>query len=378
MNSFDKLLSTEPHYLNNSDKDVLFKTALADNFEHHYKNCAHYQRLCKKRGWVAPINKDFNLEDFPYLPVEIFKNMNLSSISNENIVRTLQSSATSGQTPSTVVLDNETRKRQMQTLVWFLSHRLGKSRRPFIVMDVDPKSIKSGQDTISARAAAVRGFLIAASSAKYCMSQDEDGEMYLELESLENALEDVQASGKQAVIFGYTYVFYIYAAKQLQKKGVNFNLPNTTILHIGGWKKLQSQATDKDTFNRTMSDVFGVKTNNIIDCYGFTEQLGVVYLDGEDGLKRTSEVSEIIVRDPITLLPCKDGDEGLLEFITPLPLSYPGHAILTDDIGRIISRNQGKDGRQGVAFEILGRRKKAEIRGCGDILSENMSNRETR
>ena len=75
----------------------------------------------------------------------------------------------------------------------------------------------------------------------------------------------------------------------------------------------------------------------------------------------------------MTLLPCKDGDEGILEFLTPLPLSYPGNAILTDDVGRIISRDKGNDGRQGTAFEILGRRKKAEIRGCGDILSENMN-----
>ena len=36
------------------------------------------------------------------------------------------------------------------------------------------------------------------------------------------------------------------------------------------------------------------------------------------------------------------------------------------------------ENREGVAFEILGRRKKAEIRGCGDILSENMFNGKNR
>ena len=166
-----------------------------------------------------------------------------------------------------------------------------------------------------------------------------------------------------------------YYEYELKKKGIKFKLPNATLLHIGGWKKLQSQATDKKTFNQTMADVFGIKQKNIIDCYGFTEQLGVIYLDGEDGLKRTSEVSEIIVRDQKTLLPCEDGKEGLLEFITPLPLSYPGNAILTDDVGKIISRKKGSDGRMGVAFEILGRRPKAEIRGCGDILSESIFNK---
>ena len=378
MNSFEKLLRNKPHHLNSLDKDLLFKAALAENFKHHYDNCAPYQRLCNKRGWYSPLNKDFNLEDFPYLPVEIFKSMHLSSTLSTKVIKTLKSSATSGQTPSTIFLDKETSKRQMQTLVWFLSHRLGKNRRPFIVMDIDPKDIRYGQNTISARAAAVRGFLTAASSYNYCMTQDKAGELHIELEKLEKSLQEAQKSGHKAIIFGYTYVFYVYVAKQLQKNGIKFKLPNVTILHIGGWKKLQSQATDKKTFNRTMEDVFVVKLENIIDCYGFTEQLGVVYLDGEDGMKRTSEVSEIIVRNQNTLLPCKDGEEGLLEFITPLPLSYPGSAILTDDVGRIVSREKGKDGREGVAFEILGRRKKAEIRGCGDILSENMFNGKNR
>ena len=143
--------------------------------------------------------------------MEIFKDMHLSSVSSDNIVRTLQSSATSGQTPSSVPLDNETRKRQMKTLIWFLSNRLGKKRRPFVVMDVDPKDIKTDQPTISARAAAVRGFMTAASSQKYCMSEDASGEMHLDLQRLESALEAAQTSGEQAVIFGYTYVLYIYA-----------------------------------------------------------------------------------------------------------------------------------------------------------------------
>jgi len=206
MGTFETLLSVEPHSLNHIDKVKLFKKALFDNFRHHYENCLPYQKLCNKRGWSLNTGTNFKLEDFPYLPVEIFKNMHLSSISSENVVRILQSSASSGQIPSTVPLDNETRKRQIKTLIWFLSNRLGKKRRPFVVLDVDPDNIKAEQYTISARAAAVRGFLTAASSKKYCMTEDMDGEMHLDLQSLEDALQAAQDSGEQAVIFGYTYV----------------------------------------------------------------------------------------------------------------------------------------------------------------------------
>ena len=41
----------------------------------------------------------------------------------------------------------------------------------------------------------------------------------------------------------------------------------------------------------------------------------------------------MIVRDPVTLQPVPDGTPGLLEFITPLPHSYPGIALLLAVVG---------------------------------------------
>ena len=107
MNSFEKLKICDPHSTNEHEKNLLFKKALVDNFEHHYNNCEPYRKLCESRGWKFPININFELEDFPYLPIEIFKNMQLSSIKNTKMFKTLKSSATSQQTPSTIILDQE-------------------------------------------------------------------------------------------------------------------------------------------------------------------------------------------------------------------------------------------------------------------------------
>jgi phenylacetate-coenzyme A ligase PaaK-like adenylate-forming protein len=103
---------------------------------------------------------------------------------------------------------------------------------------------------------------------------------------------------------------------------------------------------------------------SIVDIYGFTEQLGVIYADDSQGVKRAPTYAEVLVRDPRTLEVVPDGAVGLLEFICPLPHSYPGIAVLLDDMGRIISR----DGEQGTGFEVLGRAEQAEARGCGDTL----------
>ena len=116
----------------------------------------------------------------------------------------------------------------------------------------------------------------------------------------------------------------------------------------------------------------GNRNADVIDIYGFTEQMGLNYPDCECGWKHTSSYVRVLVRDTVTREVLPPGKEGLLEFITPVPHSYPGNAVLTDDLG-IIDSESCKQGRAGTRFKIVGRMKKAEIRGCGDILSQKLT-----
>jgi hypothetical protein len=51
-----------------------------------------------------------------------------------------------------------------------------------------------------------------------------------------------------------------------------------------------------------------------------------------------------------------------------LPDSYPGHSILTEDIGVIHGEDDPGSGMKGIYFEILGRVPQAELRGCSDTV----------
>ena len=53
--------------------------------------------------------------------------------------------------------------------------------------------------------------------------------------------------------------------------------------------------------------------------------------------------------------------------ISLLPTSYPGHNILTEDIGEIVGEDNCKCGKKGKYFLVHGRIKEAEIRGCSDV-----------
>ena len=99
----------------------------------------------------------------------------------------------------------------------------------------------------------------------------------------------------------------------------------------------------------------------------------MIYPDDSQGVKRTPAYAEVLVRDPRTLKVVPDGNVGLLEFVCPLPHSYPGIAVLLDDMGRIVSRDPAGARysgarRDGTGFEIVGRAERAETRGCGDTL----------
>ena len=61
------------------------------------------------------------------------------------------------------------------------------------------------------------------------------------------------------------------------------------------------------------------------------------------------------------------GKKGLIQLISVLPTSYPGHNIITEDIGIMKNSNyRCKCGLKSKHFLVLGRAKEAEIRGCSD------------
>ena len=51
-----------------------------------------------------------------------------------------------------------------------------------------------------------------------------------------------------------------------------------------------------------------------------------------------------------------------------LPLSYPGHNLLTEDMGVIRGIDNCKCGIKGKYFSVIGRVPDSELRGCSDAV----------
>jgi len=137
------------------------------------------------------------------------------------------------------------------------------------------------------------------------------------------------------------------------------------LIHGGGWKKLSSLAVGPDTFKSAVADACGI--SEVHNYYGMAEQTGSIFMECDEGVLHASVFSDVIVRDPVTFRVVGTGRAGLLQVVSVLPTSYPGHSVLSEDLGEILGMDDCPCGRKGTYFRVEGRIKNAEVRGCSDV-----------
>ena len=186
--------------------------------------------------------------------------------------------------------------------------------------------------------------------------------MKIDIATIEAFLE--KHKGKPILLFGFTFMIWQYFYKELKKLNHKLDLSNGILIHGGGWKKLVNEAVSKEDFKKALNDVCGIKS--VHDYYGMVEQTGCVYMECESGHLHASAYSDVIVRDTKDFSVVPHGKKGIIQVVSLLPKSYPGHSLLTEDEGVILGEDDCPCGRKGKYFEILGRIKNAEIRGCSD------------
>ncbi len=145
---------------------------------------------------------------------------------------------------------------------------------------------------------------------------------------------------------------------------LRFDLSNGILLHSGGWKKLEQMAVTNDEFKRRFRHATGL--NKIFNFYGMVEQVGSVFVEGEDGYLYPPNFADVIIRDPATWQEAPVGTPGVIQVVSLLPRSYPGHSLLTEDLGVMHGIDDSTCGRMGKRFSVLGRVPRAELRGCSD------------
>ncbi len=362
INKIFTFIKQQPYGLNKFDKERKIVEIMKLQIKHHKENCQIYRTWYKKNNFIDPA-KICKYEDIPYLPSAIFKQINLKSTNNNNKI--ISSSGSTGQNKSIINIDSITSNFQKICLSKILSSSIGKNRKPFFIVDVEPTE-NFQQDTISARYAGMSGYLMAATSKKYLLKIDKSGKLVFDKKIVREFLDCIRK--EPIILIGYTYMLWSFLIKRndLRLKRVNCH-KDTKVIHFGGWKKLDHQSVDKKKFIEKLLKIININKDSILDIYGFSEQLGTIYISkGHTGCN-VSSYSHILIRDPKTLRVVDDGKLGFMQFLSIIPLSYPGFSILNDDIG-YISNRKINDNFESIEFKINSRLDKLESRGCGDTL----------
>lgn len=319
-------------------------------------------------NWPVPVENAGRVADLPYVPVAVFKrDPPFALIPEEQWQRVLHSSSTTGQQPSSIVVDAATGRHMTKGVIAILQDFIGSKRRPYLVVD-SPESNAAGGE-LGARGAAIRGLSPFASTTSYVGKLESDGDRIgLDEKKLDEFCD--QYRDEPVLIYGFTFVLWRTLVEPLLRDGRSLGLKNAHVLHSGGWKKLTSEAVDKARFIKDVSSAVGCEEDRIIDFYGMVENIGVIYPDCPYGLKHVTKFGHVIIRDPQTLAPVKPGETGIIQVCSALPTSFPGHALLTEDLGELVCEDNCECGRGGPGFRFVSRAPKAELRGCGDILGQ--------
>lgn len=355
--TFDEILNIPPFSLDEREKGKLLTERLVELTKMHQENCPEYRHMLEAIDFDG--EKVETYKDIPFLPVRLFKELSLKSVSQEDVVKTMTSSGTTGQAVSKIYLDRGTSSNQQKTMVKIVSEFTGSSRMPMIIIDCP--SVVKNRAMFSARGAGILGFSIFGSKKIYALDDD----MKLDVEGLKEFLEKFK--GQKILLFGFTFMIWQHFYKELlrlKEEGITFDLSNGILIHGGGWKKLTSEAVSEEEFHKRLNGACGLE--HIHDYYGMVEQTGCIYMECECGHLHASIFSDVITRRPIDFSECDIGEPGIIQVVSTIPESYPGHSLLTEDEGVVLGIDDCPCGRKGKYFKINGRLKNAEIRGCSD------------
>ena len=356
--SIVEILNIPPYSLRKKEKAELLNSFLTQLSKHHYENCPTYAKMMDGIGFKY--EKKYSYKELPFLPVRLFKMFDLLSIEKEEVVKTMTSSGTSGQAVSKIYLNKETALNQTKVLTKIVSSFIGNKRVPMIIIDTE--SVVKNRKMFSARGAGILGFSMFGNKRIYALNENMELNTDLIVEFIE------KHKNEQIFLFGFTFMVWQHFYKQLVEKKIQLDLSNSVLIHGGGWKKLVNESVSSNDFRNKLKAVCGI--NKVHDYYGMVEQTGSIYMECESGHLHTPIFSDIIIRRAHDFSIAEVGEKGIIQVLSILPRSYPGHSLLTEDEGILLGEDDCSCGRLGKYFKIVGRLKNAEIRGCSDTYAE--------
>lgn len=314
-----------------------FEKKVQKVFEYQVEQNTVFRRFCEALGYTSATKPD----EIPLLPIQAFKETELTTQGNGTHDLIFKSSGTSG---------------------------MSRSRHMVANAEIYRQSIRRGFDEFYD----LNDFVIWAYLPRYSenpdsslvwmlnelIGQEESGmSRFLPLDKPldKEKVEKVKGSGKQLMIFGAAFGLL----DLLEQKPVK--LPGNSIVIETGGMKTHRREVGKDSLHRQLAAGFGLDRSRVHSEYGMAELLSQAYATGGQWFRPVPWM-QVTIRNPDDpreiLPPFYEGLIGIIDLANVHSCSF----LLTGDKGI-----KDKKGR----FQVLGRWNPKDLRGCNFLIEED-------
>lgn len=342
-----------------SPQDGRFESLALRVFEYQFEHNLPYRKFCLKRGKTPQTVQSFL--GIPAVPTAAFKELDLSCGPPEKIF--LTSGTTQGAAKRGRHLIPDLTLYHVSLKPNFAAHLFPEGQRLImLILFAPPKLMR--QSSLAHMFETVIHTFGAEGSAYFFSDQG------LDSSGLVKALQALERRGEPVCLLGVSFAF-VHFLDYCDSERLRFRLPaGSRLMDTGGYKGRVREIPRGELYYR-LGKVLGIPTSLMVNEYGMTEMCSQFYdnvlADRFRGVQRSRH--KVIPRwvrtrilNPETLGDLPEGVTGILQHYD---LSNAGSvmALQTEDVGYRI-----EDG-----FEIIGRAKDAEARGCSLTMEEFLS-----
>lgn len=339
-----------------------FLRAMKEAFAFHYLGSPSFQSLCAEQKFYPWSLKRYDqLFSIPYFFVSALKYHTVRTAPKEDIVLTLRSSGTSGQT-SAITLDR-TSLRRITRIVKHIYSDLGMTDRRktnYLCFTYDPAI---AEDVGTAFSDKLLTGLTAVKEVHYAIEwEHENNDWHLNVDKVAATLERFEASGRPFRVLGFPAHTWKVLKQITQERQKPFRFgPQSYVITGGGWKNFDGEKIPQAQFRQEVGRMLGLPPRNVRDLYGMVEH-GVPYCECEFHRFHVPRYSRVAARDPVSLELLAQGEVGLLHLLTPYHNSFPAVSLLTTDLGAVTTGCPC--GRKSPVLQLVGRGGLTKHKGC--------------
>jgi hypothetical protein len=331
-------------------------------FEYQYNANKPYQKYCNKRGIKPGDINDWR--EIPFVPTNAFKELPLTTFPIDEAVEVFLSSGTTNpEKRSKVYLNKEgidMLDLSMEKSVESFFYADPSEKYHVMLMTPSPDSLPHGAAILHVPQKIIENHL--KEEPRFLITREG-----LDIKYLIERFKQAEDDGEPILLLGATFGF-VHFFDYCLENNLTFELPPGSRLYDGAGYKGRSRVLSKNDFFELASKLTGVEPHLLINNYGMSE-IQAVFPDNvlynhtrgisEPRYKMNPPWTRTLVVDPDTLEPLPKGKQGLLRHYC-LGNIVTVQALQTDDIGYEI----------GTGFEVVGRAKGAEARGCSISVDE--------